>query len=236
MAERFVVIDDEIFESFPDFKRGLVIVEAIENAEENAEIRRLMEEAMAGRVGGDFLKHDFILAWDEAHRKFGSNPNKYPPSVKALLKRVQKGKRVPFINCVVAAFNYISMKYLIPCGGDDVDRIVGNMRLGFATGDEIFVPLGGGEEEHPVPGEVIYYDDATSNVMCRRWNWRNGDFTKITPETHKMVINVDGVGVIPEDVVLAARDDLADLLRRACDAALTTDFLHSDRRSVEVGV
>ncbi len=236
MGRRNVVVYDGVFEKFPGFKRGLVVVKSIENDRENAKVLSLMKDAMAERAGGDFLKHEFVVAWDEAHRRFGSNPNKYPPSVKALLKRVQKGKQVPFINCVVAAFNYISLKYLIPCGGDDVERVEGNLCLGFATGEEKFVPLGGGKEEHPVPGEVIYYDDATLNVMCRRWNWRNGDFTKITADTRQIVINVDGIGGIPEDVVLQARDDLAETLRLECNAVLTTDFLGIGRHRVEIAV
>jgi DNA/RNA-binding domain of Phe-tRNA-synthetase-like protein len=154
--------------------------------------------------------------------------------VKSLLKRVQKGKPLPFINCVVAAFNYISLKYLVPCGGDDVSKIEGNLTLGLATGQEVFVPLGGGEPEHPEPGEVIYYDDATLNVMCRKWNWRNGDFTKITEDTKRIVINVDGVGPIPEEVIVSARDDLAEILQNECAASLMVDFLDSAKRIVSL--
>jgi len=65
----------------------------------------------------------------------------------------------------VALFNYISIKYLIPCGGDDVDKIEGNLHLGFAKGDEWFVALGSEEKENPRPGEVIYFDDKTLKVI-----------------------------------------------------------------------
>ena len=61
--------------------------------------------------------------------------------------------------------------------------------LGVAEGGEPFLPLGGDAEDPPLPGEVIYFDDVTRNVMCRRWNWRNGDRTKIEVESKKLVIN-----------------------------------------------
>ncbi len=99
------------------------------------------------------------------------------------------------------------------------------MRLGFATGKERFLPLGGKEEEHPEPGEVIYFDDKTLNVMCRRWNWRNGDFSKITENSRRVVINLDGIGPVSEELIVRARDELADLLESLCGARLRVGML-----------
>ena len=57
----------------------------------------------------------------------------------------------------------------------------GNLYLKFADGNEKFVALGGTEEENPKQGEVVYADD--KEVLCRRWNWRESDNTKLTEET-----------------------------------------------------
>ncbi|HEC93284.1 MAG TPA: hypothetical protein ENI51_09880, partial [Candidatus Atribacteria bacterium] len=223
---RKIIIDPEIFTQFPDFKRGIIIVKDVENALSNKRIKRPLNKEIEKRAKEDIFAHPFIKAWDEAHLKFGSNPNKFPPSIKSLLKRIKKGGGFPFINSVVALFNYISIKYLIPCGGDDVDRIEGNLHLGFAKGDECFIPLGGEDEEHPQPGEVIYFDDKTLKIMCRRWNWRNGDFSKITEDTKRIVINIDGIGEAPQTFIEEARDELAKLLIEQCKAELTTDLLN----------
>ncbi|MCP2519179.1 phenylalanine--tRNA ligase beta subunit-related protein [SCandidatus Aminicenantes bacterium Aminicenantia_JdfR_composite] len=231
---RKIIIEKEIFSKFPDFKRGLVLIKNIENSFINEKIEKLLNEEIEKRASQQNLDHDFIKAWDEIHRKFGSNPNKYPPSIKALLKRVEKGKKIPYINSVVALFNYISLKYLIPCGGDDVEKIEGNSCLGFAKGNEIFVPLGTQEQENPEPGEIIYYDDRTLNVMCRKWNWRNGDFSKITENSKKIIINVDGAGIVPESVIKQARDELAELLKENCRADLTTDLLNSEKNEIAI--
>ena len=162
---RKVIIDPEIFVQFPDFKRGIIVVKDIENALGNKRIKKPLNKEIEKRIKEDLIEHPFVKAWDEAHLKFGSNPNKFPPSIKSLLKRIKKGGGFPFINSVVALFNYISIKYLIPCGGDDVDRIEGNLHLGFAKGDECFIPLGGEDEEHPQPGEVIYFDDKRKYIV-----------------------------------------------------------------------
>lgn len=224
-----IVIDGEIFGKFPDFIRGIIFVGDIENNPENEKIKELLNKEIENKKGQNLIEHEFVKAWDIVHEKFGSNPNKFPPSIKSLLKRIQKGGEIPFINSVVALFNYISVKYLIPCGGDDVDKIEGDLRLGFARGNEIFVGLGSSEKENPNPGEVIYFDDKTLNVMCRRWNWRNGDFTKITPETKKIVINIDAIGPVGRPLVEKARDELAELLVEHCRAKVATSLLNNEK-------
>ncbi|MCS7233918.1 MAG: phenylalanine--tRNA ligase beta subunit-related protein [Synergistetes bacterium] len=229
MGTKNIIIDPKIFGVFPDFKRGVVLVDFMENGLWHSEIELLLREALELRRDGNWIEHDYVRAWDEAYKKFGSNPNRYPPSIKSLLKRIQKGGDIPFVNSVVALFNYISLKYLIPCGGDDVDKIKGNLRLSFAEGKEKFVPIGGGKEENPEPGEVIYFDDDSLYVMCRRWNWRNGDFSKITGETKRVVINLDGIGLTPEEVIVKARDELAELLQKYCSAKVRVCLLNKER-------
>lgn len=229
-----IIIEREIFEKYPDFIRGIIVVNGIENLSENEKVRKLLNQEIKNKTGQNLIESDFVKTWDRVHQQFGSNPNKFPPSIKSLLKRIQKGGEIPFINSVVALFNYISIKYLIPCGGDDVDKIEGDLKLGFAKGDEVFIPLGSEEKESPEIGEVIYFDDKTSNAMCRRWNWRNGDFTKITPQTKKMVINIDGIGPADREIIETARNELANLLIKHCQAKITLDLLNKDKSEIEL--
>ncbi len=233
---RKIIVDNEIFDKFPDFKRGVIVVSSIENALGNKRIKKPLNKEIENKNDFDYKNHEFIKVWDEVHTKFGSNPNKFPPSIKSLLKRIQSGGGFPFINSVVALFNYISIKYLVPCGGDDIEKIRGNLRLGFAKGKEIFIPLGTEKEEIPEVGEVIYFDDKTLNVMCRRWNWRNGDFTKITEHTKKIIINIDGIQSVPKSLIEEARDELAKLLVEQCNAQITTDYIDKDNREISIGL
>jgi len=231
-----IIIDEEIFNQFSDFKRGIIIVSDIKNASGNKRIKKPLNKEIVNKTGVDCIEHEFVIAWDDVHSKFGSNPNKFPPSIKSLLKRIQKGGGFPFINSVVALFNYISIKYLIPCGGDDVDKIEGNLHLGYAKGNEIFIPLGSEKQETPESGEVIYFDDKTLNVMCRKWNRRNGNFSKITEDTKNIVINIDGIGPVSKSLIVEARDELAGLLVEQCSARLITDYLNKDKREIEISL
>jgi DNA/RNA-binding domain of Phe-tRNA-synthetase-like protein len=233
---RKIIIDQEVFDQFPTFKRGIIVVSNIENVLGNKRIKKPLNKEIAKRIDSDCLNSEFIKIWDKVHQEFGSNSNKFPPSIKSLLKRIQKGNGFPFINSVVALFNYISIKYLLPCGGDDIDRIEGNLHLGYSNGNEKFIPLGSEEQENPEKGEIIYFDDKTLNVMCRRWNWRNGDFTKITENSKKIVINIDGIGEISQSQIEKARDELAKLLKEQCNAELSINFLDQNNKELEINL
>jgi DNA/RNA-binding domain of Phe-tRNA-synthetase-like protein len=229
-----IIITDEIFDLFPDFYRGIVLVKDISNQKSNKRIRKILKKEIDRQVDIDELKDPRILAWNEAHKRFASDPDTYLPSITYLLKSMRPNRALPFINSAVALFNYISVKYILPCGGDDVERVEGNLVLGVADGTEKFIPLGGETEENPLPGEIIYYDDSTKNVMCRRWNWRNGDITKIEVDTKKIVINIDCLPPITPDKGNEARDELAELLKVHCGAEVETRYVNSDTREIEI--
>ncbi len=229
-----IVIENEIFDLCPDFYRGLVIVSDLTNHKSYKRIRKLLKKEIDLQASSATLDDPRIDAWIKAHEKFGSSPETYPPSIKSLLSRIKDNPALPFINSAVALFNYISLKYHLPCGGDDVESIEGNLTLGLSDGTEKFIALGSDKEEPPEAGEVIYYDSATKNVMCRRWNWRNGDQTKIEPETKKIVINIDCLLPTDPETGNQARDELAELLVTHCQATVSTHALHSECREMEI--
>ena len=234
MQKRKIKISQEIFKKFPQFKRGIILVKDIRIIEKNKRIKKPLNKIIEQRRSEkeDYNEHFYLKAWDEAHIKFGSDPEQYLPSIKALLSRVMGGGGLPSINSVVTLFNYISIKYLVPCGGDDLNKIMGNLCLDFATGNELFTGLGSKEIEHPERGEVIYYDDQSNLVMCRRWNWRNAEFSKITTESQEIVINIDGINGIPQTIITEARDELAELLKIHCNANLRKDLLTINHQEI----
>ena len=81
--------------------------------------------------------------------------------------------------------------------------------------------------EQPDPGEIIYVVAETREVMCRRWNWRNGFQTRITEETETMVMNIDGLGEDCESRTIVARDRVAGMLEQYCNAEVEVALLTS---------
>jgi lysyl-tRNA synthetase class 2 len=227
------IISDEIFEAQPEFLRAVVIARKLRIGNRvNPRLATLISDAqeVCRTAGGEYARR--IDVWDAAHAKFGSNPKKFPPSIRALSDRVRKGKDLPYINDAVAIMNAVSLRFGVPVGGDDLGTITGDLRLDFSTGNERFVPLGGGEGENPTPGEPIYFDTGSGAVLCRRWNWRNGDQTKVTEQTSSLLMNVDGLGMDLRPLLEEAAETVARLLREECGAETQCDMLWSGRRAI----
>lgn len=219
-------IDEKIFRQFPNFRRVVVLAENIDNHGEHPELVSLLraaEEKARSEELAAFPDLPRLTIWLEAFRALGINPKKHPPSVINMIKRVRSGKNLPYINSLVAIFNCLSLTNLLSCGGDDLSVVKGDLALTIADGSEIYSPLGQPEvREHPGPGEVIYMDTATKEIFCRAWCWKNGDVSKLTENTRKTAINIDGM--LPAFTL----DQLEDLGRQA--AALLSRFTGAETK------
>ena len=91
-------------------------------------------------------------------------------------------------------------------------------------------------QEHPEPGEIVYVVRETGEIMCRRWNWRNGHKTRITEETRAIVMNVDGLGEESEVRTLVTRDRVAEMLRAHCKADIITALLSPSQPSFQFSI
>jgi DNA/RNA-binding domain of Phe-tRNA-synthetase-like protein len=222
-------VGEQIFEKFPSFRRGIVVARKMNNRGSSRELETLLNEALAGAAAAPIhLTADPRTAvWNETYRELGCNPNKFPPAHLALLKRIQKpGVSLPFINKAVAIMNENSIRGVLPVGGDDLHRAGETLALRPAEGSERFTPLNDPDKiEHPDPGEIIYVVAETREVMCRRWNWRNGFQTRITEETEAMVMNIDGLGDDSEKRTVFIRDRVALMLEQYCSAEVETALL-----------
>jgi lysyl-tRNA synthetase class 2 len=72
-------------------------------------------------------------------------------------------------------------------------------------------------------------------VLCRRWNWRNADFSKITPETRNLAINVDGMmPAIGREEIEEAAEELKQLLLQHCGGAIRIEYLDARNREIDM--
>lgn len=226
-------VSDEIFERFPGAVLGVITAHDIDNSREDAAIldRLRGEEARVREdlAGVQITEHPHIAPWREAYRSFGAKPKDHPSSIENLVRRVLKGRSLPSINPLVDLYNTLSLRRLVPAGGEDLDRIVGDVRLAFATDQEAPVRLlGDAEERAPHPGEVIYKDDV--GAICRRWNWKEADRTKLTPETRSAVLVIEGLPPVGRELVAKAVEELAALIRDHCGGRVGTAIVDRERR------
>lgn len=212
-------ITPEIFEKFPDVVVGVVFMHGINNRGEHLEVLEKLREAcdtLSERFGaGDIATHPSISCWREAYRSFGAKPSRYPSSIENLVRRVLKGESVRHISTLVDLYNVISLRYLLPVGGEDLSKVKGDILLTLATGTEPpVVLLGEPEARPPHPGEVIYRDDA--GVLCRRWNWKEAERTKLEETTTDAILVLEGLPPIAREVVERATKDLLQHILEYC--------------------
>jgi len=230
------IVSRQVLERFPDYVRGVVIARGVDNSGEKQGLvellRGVVQKATQDESLLDIKNQPRIAPWRQAYTSFGTNPNKFYCSIESLGRRARRGDQLPYINTLVALFNYFSLKHIVPSGGDDLDSAEGDLRLTLARGDEPFTPLGAEAIEYPPPGEVIYVDN--TKVMCRRWNWRQGDQTKLTPATSNVAINVDCLPPVSKDEAKAITAELAGLVREFCGGDVKYFLLDATNSEVEI--
>lgn len=194
-------IDPEIFRQYPDLKVGAIVIKNLNNNRRISSVESLLRGVCAQRIkefaDKDISNEPFLQAWNAAYGKFGINPNKFPPSISALLKRIKAGKDIPHINPLVDLYNYFSLKYMLPIGGEDLDWLCGDLNLAFTKGAEPFRPMGSIEVDQAKEGEVAYMDQG--GITCRYWNHRECERTKFTNKTVNAVILVEDLAKIHMD-------------------------------------
>ena len=187
------IVEDSFWRIFPDAKIGVVICHSIDNTIKNQEkyeelLRNAENEALKYLVDEQLSENQVIKVWREAFKKFKTKKGARS-SIEALLKRVYKGDQIGNINPLVDIYNSISLKYALPCGGEDIDKFEGDIKLTIATGDEEFVPLGEEVNSPPLQGEVIYKDN--KGAICRCWNWREAVRTMLTEKTKNAFLCIE---------------------------------------------
>ena len=226
---RRLIADPAVLERFPGYNAFVVYASGLVNGGSDAESSAILEsaeaEARSRFEGAALVDHPHIAAWRAAYGAFGAKPSKFLCSAEALLRRVLKGEPLPRINRVVDVYNAVSLRHVLPAGGEDLDRLEGDLVLSFASGDEPFDTAGAdpaSADAHPDKGEVVWKDPA--GVTCRRWNWRQCRRTRLVEETTNAYFVLDRLAPYPRASLEAAKEELcAHLARLSPDCEIEVD-------------
>jgi DNA/RNA-binding domain of Phe-tRNA-synthetase-like protein len=231
----FFSIQKEIFDILPDLTIGMVVVKGVDNTHPSKEIDDLLakavEEVKKNFVGDKAQEHPRIKPWRTAFSKLGISGSKFPSSIESMARRILKGDPFPKINPLVDLYNSVSLRFLVPMGGHDLDTLEGNIHLRFTEGWEPFTPMGGGETITMPKGELVYRDDR--EVLTRNWVWRQCEKDKTTEKTKNIFIPMDVLGEVgrgrADEIIL----ELSQLIPRYLGGTLFPAILTSDKPSIE---
>jgi len=230
------IVEDSFWHIFPEAKIGVVICRGIDNSKRYHDRYKKMlldaeSEALKYLKNPVLSENDVIKVWREAFKKFKTKKGARS-SIESLLKRVSKGEHIGTINPLVDIYNSISLRYALPCGGEDIDKFVGDIRLTTASGNEGFVPLGSDENTPPYEGEVVYKDDEGAIVRC--WNWRESVRTMLTEKTTNAFLCIELVDTSRLNELENALKDLSALIIENLGG--TSNFFILDIQNKEIGI
>ncbi|WP_172136408.1 B3/4 domain-containing protein [Adlercreutzia sp. ZJ473] len=229
------VAEDSFWELFPDAQIGVVVARGmrpgVEVPKEGSEaIAKMLEDANAKAdelLTSDIISQNEVVAvWRGAYQKFKTKKGARS-SIENLLKRVLKGNPVGPISPAVDIYNTVSLSYALPVGGEDIDAIEGDVRLGITEGGDAFRALGDEEDSPTLEGELCYRDNV--GAVCRCLNWRDGQRTALTDESSNALLVVESVDPSRADELAQAVDELAALIEQylggeiAAKAIITRD-------------
>lgn len=218
------IVDKKVFEKLPGYCLGIVVAKGIDNKVPDTRITQMLDTEIARfaemHKETNVRELPGVKLYRDTFKELGMNPNKFMCSIEALTKRVQKNANLPHINSIVDLGNAFSVKYNLPMGAHDIDKMEEDLEIRFSTVNDHFLGMGESEAESMPNGELVYISGNT--VKTRRWIWRQSEEGKITSETKNVFFPIDGFENINLKDVLKARDELADFLRRElnCDVQI----------------
>ena len=230
-------VDAAVFEKLPDYCLGVVAAEGFDNAADCPAIAAMLEESaadFAARHAGENVRElPGVRACREAFQTLGMNPNKFMVSIEALAKRVQKNGALPHINPLVDLGNALSLRYEVPMGAHDIDKMEPcGIAVRFSEEGDRFLPMGEEAAEELPAGEICYVSGHT--VKTRRWLWRQSEDGKIGPETGHVFFPIDGFASVNKAEVLAAREELAAFLRDSLGLKVSCGWVDREHPEMQI--
>ncbi len=168
-----VTVEHEFWQVFPEAQISILVVKGLDNSVDESKdpyFKSLLDKGAKRAedfiLDENFTQNEVIQEWRQA---FEFHP----------------------INPLVDIYNSVSLSYAVPCGGEDLDKIVGGLYLGKAKGGEAFFPLGAESDAPALPEEIIYYD--AEGAVCRCLNWREAQRTMLTEETKNAILVIESI-------------------------------------------
>lgn len=207
-------VNTSVFDINPSIKFGILIGKNIKNSETTpADEGRLRqaENRMRENFQADQVRAlPNVLLYREFMTKAGINPNKFPPSVEAMFKRILKGGALPVINALVDLCNAVSIEQGISLGAHDLNDIHENLEVRFSKEGDVFLPFGAAEYENVDEGELVF--TSGNIVQTRKWIWRQSELGKTAINSKNIFFQLVGFDSDKEDTFNKAMEDIESLV------------------------
>lgn len=230
------IIDNSYWELFPESTIGVLLLKSYKNSDESPkELVDLLKEsnqiAQKYLTTDNFSDNEVIQVYRQAFQKFKTKKGARS-SIEALLKRSSGDNAVGTINPLVDIYNAASLRYALPCGAEDLDTFVGDLRLTITEGGDEFYLINDDKNSPTLPNELCYKDDA--GAVCRCFNWRDGQRTMVTDQTTNAFLVME---LLEEDRLADLQDALTfitEYAQKYLEADVTQFLLTKDNTQIDL--
>lgn len=223
----------QVFELNPNIEFGIIIGRDLTVSQSTESDQRILLSAQGAarqKIDPAIIRElPNIAAARQVLQQAGINPNKYTPSVEAMLKRVVKGSNLASINSLVDLCNAVSLENEISLGAHDLKDIDADLEVRLSRSGDRFLPFGETIWENVEDGELIF--TAGPTVQTRKWIWRQSELGKITEDTHNVFFQV--AGFRDNESLKSAVQQIEQLVRDRFGGTTTTFFVNQDQSSIE---
>ncbi len=232
------VVDVEFWDVFPEAQINILVVKNINNHTSEDKkgyfsdlLHSAAKEANQYLTEEIFSQNKIIDEWRKAFSQFKTKKGARS-SIESLLKRVHQNREFSPINPLVDIYNSVSLKYGVPCGGEDLNTIEGDLHLGKAKGGEQFLPLGDDKDSPALTDEIIYYDHA--GAICRCLNWREAQRTMLTNHTTNAILVIEAINPDQTERANKAIQELKQLVDSYFNTDSTIKILTKNESSFDL--
>lgn len=229
-------IEKEVFKKFPNLVVAVPVILGFDNSKSKNEALNILrnEEDKLRKVFSldSFFKDKRVVAYRDAFKEFGIDPDKRNPAHVALSKRILEGNSLPDINPIVNLYNALSIKYTTPFGGEDLDTLYGDFVLKFAQGNEKWTGIGNTKQKVMAKGDLIWVDDF--DVSTPSLNWRQCDRTKLTEKSKNGYFIMDGFSDINKGSIEDAAKEFIELVTKYFGGKSEMHWIDKNNSEVEV--
>ena len=219
-----IEIQKSVVEKYPDYSMGIIYL-SVKDIDCDS-LKNKLKDAPK-----DFPpnKEAVEAKWRQIYSDMNASPKRIA-SVASLWGLIDRHGELQNINFFVDAYNYISIHHGIPMGGYDITNLPeDNITLRYASKGDKFQPLGLNQiEKIKDEREIVYYSG--EQVICRYWNNKDSDISKITDDTQEVVIIFDYIG--ERDGLVSAMDELIAIISDSCCVVTSSkSILNSEKLS-----
>ena len=217
LSSDIAYVNAEAAESYPSLVTGFAIIKGVKVEESSPALRELMDETFekAKPASNDEINNSTkVVSYRNAIKQSGISWHSRRPTMDALLRRLVKGQRPPFINNIADIGNMMAVKHHMSQGLFDLDTIAFPIYFGESKEGQEVVVFGSDEPLKLKDGEICYFDQKGPFQidLC----WRDAQRTSVKENTTNLLVQTDGIlDVSREDVETMLKDFTETIIKYA---------------------